>query len=78
MKERQNSEFDRAIRSVKDMLAQLESGSVSGDATEVKFIRSRIQALQEFFDAIDSLASAVIKLEKLGISNVAKILKVLN
>ena len=78
MKERQNSEFDRAIRSVKDMLAQLESGSVSGDAAEVKFIRSRIQALQEFFDAIDSLASAVIKLEKLGISNVAKILKVLN
>ena len=78
LKERQNSEFDRAIRSVKDMLAQLESGSVSGDAAEVKFIRSRIQALQEFFDAIDSLASAVIKLEKLGISNVAKILKVLN
>lgn len=77
LKERQNSEFDRAIRSVKETLTLLESGSVSGDAAEVEFARKRIKALQEFFDAIDSLSSAVIKLEKLGISNVTKILNVL-
>ena len=77
LKERQNSEFDRAIRSVRDTLTQLESGSVSGDAAEVEFARKRMKALQEFFDAIDSLSSAVIKLEKLGISNVTKILNVL-
>ena len=77
LKERQNSEFDRAIRSVQDMLAQLESGSVSGSEADVKFVRERVKALQEFFNAIDSLASAVIKLERLGISNVTKILRVL-
>lgn len=77
LKERQNSEFDRALRSVKDTLTQLESGSVSGDEADVNFIRKRVKALQEFFDAIDSLSSAVIKLEKLGVSNVAKILNVL-
>lgn len=77
LKERQNSEFDRAIRSVQDILAQLESGSVSGSEADVKFVRERVKALQEFFNAIDSLASAVIKLERLGISNVTKILRVL-
>lgn len=77
LKERQNSEFDRALRSVKETLTQLESGLASGDEAEVNFIRKRVKALQEFFDAIDSLSSAVIKLEKLGVTNVAKILNVL-
>jgi hypothetical protein len=36
-----------------------------------------VQALQDFFDAIDSLTRAVIKLESLGLSNVSKILGVL-
>lgn len=77
LKERQNSEFDRAVRSVQEMLTQLESGSVSGSEADVKFVRERVKALQEFFNAIDSLASAVIKLERLGITNVTRILKVL-
>jgi len=50
---------------------------VSGSEADVKFVRERVKALQEFFNAIDSLASAVIKLERLGISNVTKILRVL-
>ena len=41
------------------------------------FVYARVQALQEFFDAIDSLSKAVIRLEKLGLSNVTKILGVL-
>lgn len=77
LKERQNSEFDRAVRSVQETLAQIESGSVSGDEAEIAFVRERIKALQEFFNAIDSLSSAVIKLEKLGLGNVTKILSVL-
>lgn len=77
LKERQNSEFDRAVRSVQEMLTQLESSSVSGSEADVKFVRERVKALQEFFNAIDSLASAVIKLERLGITNVTRILKVL-
>ena len=41
------------------------------------FVYERLQALQEFFDAIDSLTKAVIRLEKLGLANVTKILGVL-
>ncbi|MDX1377723.1 MAG: hypothetical protein R3307_02650 [Anaerolineales bacterium] len=75
LQERQNSEFDRAIRSVKDTLEALEENRVDND--EWNFIHTRVQALQDFFDAIDSLTRAVIKLENLGLSNVTKILGVL-
>ena len=75
LKERQNSEFDRAIRSVRETLETLEANWA--DDEEWNFVYQRVQALQEFFDAIDSLTKAVVKLEKLGFSNVNKILRVL-
>jgi hypothetical protein len=62
---------------VQETLKVLESGSVSGDEAEVQFVYERIKALQEFFDAIDTLTSAVIKLESLGLGNIKKILSVL-
>ncbi|MDP2776320.1 MAG: MarR family transcriptional regulator [Anaerolineales bacterium] len=77
LKERQNSEFDRSLRSVKEMLEKLEAGAVSGNQAEVQFVHERLQALQDFFDAIDSLTRAVVKLEKLGLGNVKSILGVL-
>jgi len=77
LKERQNSEFDSAIRSVQETLKELESGSVLGDEADVQFVYERIKALQEFFNAIDTLSKAVIKLESLGLGNVQKILSVL-
>jgi DNA-binding transcriptional regulator GbsR (MarR family) len=77
LKERQNSEFDRAVRSVSETLAKLDAGEVSGDKEETKFIRQRVQALQDFFDALDSLTRAVVKLESLGLGNVKTILSVL-
>jgi DNA-binding transcriptional regulator GbsR (MarR family) len=73
LKERQNSEFDRAVRSVRDTLNVLEANSKSKDANW-QFTLERVRALQEFFNAIDSLNNAVIKLEKLGFVNVQKIL----
>lgn len=75
LQERQNSEFDRALRSVKGTLKALEENWVEND--EWNFVYERVQALQEFFDAIDSLTKAVIRLESLGLSNVTRILGVL-
>ncbi len=75
LKERQNSEFDRAVRSVKDTLATLENNWVENE--EWNFVYERVKALQAFFDAIDNLTKAVVHLESLGISNVTKILGVL-
>jgi DNA-binding transcriptional regulator GbsR (MarR family) len=75
LKERQNSEFDRAVGSVKAALTAMDENRV--DNEEWNFAYARVQALQEFFDAIDSLSKAVIRLESLGMSNVTKILGVL-
>lgn len=75
LQERQNSEFDRAVRSVMETLAAMEENWVEDE--EWNFVYERVQALQDFFDAIDSLSKAVIRLEKLGLSNVTKILSVL-
>ena len=75
LKERQNSEFDRALRSVQETLEKMEANWVEDE--EWNFVYARVQALQEFFDAIDSLTKAVVRLEKLGFSNVTKILRVL-
>ncbi|MCC6299213.1 MAG: ArsR family transcriptional regulator [Anaerolineales bacterium] len=75
LKERQNSEFDRAVGSVKAALTAMDENWVDND--EWKFAYKRVQALQEFFEAIDSLSKAVIKLESLGLANVTKVLGVL-
>jgi hypothetical protein len=47
------------------------------DNEEWNFFYERVKALQDFFDAIDSLSKAVIRLERLGLANVSKILSVL-
>ena len=75
LQERQNSEFDRAVRSVKETRTVMEENWVEDE--DWNFVYARVQVLQEFFDAIDSLSKAVIRLESLGLSNVTKILGVL-
>jgi DNA-binding transcriptional regulator GbsR (MarR family) len=75
LRERQNSEFDRAVGSVRAALTAIDENWL--DNEEWRFIHARVQALQEFFDAIDSLTNAVMKLDKLGLANVTKVLRVL-
>jgi len=75
LKERQNTEFDRAVRTVKETLEKMDENWIEDE--EWQFVYERVQALQGFFDAIDSLTRAVIRLERLGMTNVQKILGVL-
>lgn len=80
LKERQNSEFDQAVRSVKETLEILKAGAPPAkteDHAEWQFVLERVQALQDFFDALDSLTRAITRLESLGYKNIQKILKVL-
>ena len=75
LKERQNSEFDRAIGTVKTALIQLESGESDPQRA---FLIERIGALDSFFKMLDSLFSTISRLDNLGISTIQKILKILN
>jgi DNA-binding transcriptional regulator GbsR (MarR family) len=77
LRERQSSEFDRAVASVKETLSKLEAGHGFSDADEQTFLLERIRALQSFFDALDTLFNAVSRLESLGVGTVQSILKVL-
>lgn len=77
LKERQNTEFDHAIGSVKETLDKLESGQVSGNEAELQFIQERVKALQDFFNALDSLTKAVSKLDSLGLTTVKNVLSIL-
>ena len=77
LKERRNSEFDRAVSSVKAALAELEASTNAADETERKFLIERLQAMQSFFDALDSLTAAVTRLDGLGLNTVQSVLKIL-
>ena len=77
LKERQNSEFDMAIRSVRETLEKLESGVGVEDEAERQFMLERVRALQSFFDALDGLFNAIIRLESLGFTTIEKVLSIL-
>lgn len=76
LRERQSNEFDRAVASVRDTLQKLEADTGIPDA-ERTFLTERVRALKEFFDALDSLNSAVARLDSLGLNTVQTVLKIL-
>jgi DNA-binding transcriptional regulator GbsR (MarR family) len=77
LKERQNSEFDLAVRSVRETLEKLEAGAGPEEEAERQFLLERVRALQSFFDSLDGLVRAVVRLESLGITTVEKVLSIL-
>jgi DNA-binding transcriptional regulator GbsR (MarR family) len=77
LKERQNSEFDSAVQSVRETLEKLEAGAGSEDEAERQFLLERVRALQAFFDALDGLVNAIIKLEGLGLTTIEKVLSII-
>jgi DNA-binding transcriptional regulator GbsR (MarR family) len=77
LKERQNSEFDQAVASVRDTLQKLESGQGEFDPAERAFLTERVRALSDFFNAIDTLSNAVARMNSLGLGTIQTVLKIL-
>ena len=77
LKERQNSEFDRAVTSVRETLSKLESGQGEFDSAERAFLTERVRALNDFFNAIDALSNAVARMNSLGLGTIQTVLKIL-
>jgi len=74
LKERQNSEFDRAVGTVKSTLNQLESGDID---PERQFLINRVRTLDAFFNTVDALFSTIARLDNLGANTIQAILKVI-
>jgi hypothetical protein len=62
---------------VRETLEKLEAGAGPEDEAERQFLLQRVHALQSFFDALDGLVRAVVRLEGLGVTTVEKILSIL-
>jgi len=77
LQERQSGEFDRAVASVAQTLQKLEAGEGRFDPAERAFLIGRVRALKDFFGSLDALASAVSKLNSLGLNTVETVLKIL-
>jgi DNA-binding transcriptional regulator GbsR (MarR family) len=77
LKERRNSEFDRAVSTVREAMAELEQNAGVEDGEERKFLVERLRAMQSFFDALDSLTAAVTRLDGFGLNTVQSVLKIL-
>lgn len=77
LKERQSGEFDRAVASVTQTLQRLEAGQGEFDSAERAFLAERARALKDFFDTLDALASAITRLDSLGLNTVQTVLKIL-
>lgn len=74
LKERQSSEFDRAVASVRVTQEKLEAGPPD---PERDFLLQRVRALNAFFNTLDSLTAAITRLESLGAGTISLIVKLL-
>jgi len=76
LKERGNSDFDRAVATVGATLERLQAGAGT-ENPERAFLIERLQALKDFFDALDALVNAVARLDSLGLNTFQAVIKIL-
>ena len=78
LKGRENSEFDRALASVKETLVELEASPTSAsEAEEWEFVKSRVAEMQSFFDGLDNLVRVITALETMNQNTVQKVIGLL-
>lgn len=71
LREREQSEFDQALRTVGESMALLEEAG--DDVATAVFYRERMQAIQDFFSNLDNLVVMLIALDDLRSKSVQKL-----
>jgi DNA-binding transcriptional regulator GbsR (MarR family) len=79
LKEREQSEFDQALRAVGESLAQVKAFQAGGqsemDQAEMAvFYAERLRAMQSFFNTLDHLVGTVLALEELRLGTLERLL----
>ncbi len=73
LREREKSEFDRAIGSVGESLALLDESDLSTEQAKLaSFYRERMNAMQAFFRTLDNLVALALSLDSLRLSAIQK------
>ena len=65
LQEREKGEFDLALRTVGESLVMVSQVEADIDTEQAAFYAERMQAMEEFFQTLDSLVATVMKLENL-------------
>jgi len=65
LQEREKSEFDQALRTVRESLEMLNSNKKGTEGELSNFYQERMQAMQSFFETLDSLVTAILAVEGL-------------
>ncbi len=74
LREREQSEFDLALRTVGDSLEMV--GAAEGDADEqalAAFYQERMQNMQRFFNNLDNIVATLLALDNLRLNSVSKL-----
>ena len=79
LKEREKSEFDQALRSVKDSLDLTETAAATGtmdrdDIRRAAFYQQRLRSMQAFFHTLDNLVAAFLALDEFRLGALQKLL----
>ena len=77
LKGRENSEFDRALASVKKTLGELEASPNQERNEDWDFAKNRVVEMQSFFDGLDSLVRVITALETMNQNTVQKVIGLL-
>jgi len=75
LKEREKSEFDRALHTVGESLEMIENSPLAPEEAELaRFYQKRLQAMQAFFRSLDQLVAAALALEEFRVGALERLL----
>lgn len=75
LKEREKTEFDRALRMVTESLEMVDNATLTPEEIEMaRFYSKRLQAMQSFFHSLDQLVSAALALQEFRLTALERLL----
>jgi len=73
IRERDKKEFDQALATVSTCLENVKRNSAVSPTVETQFLEDRFEHMKEFFNTLDTLAKAVLALDKFHLTNLTRI-----
>ena len=73
IRERDKKEFDQALATVSTCLENVRKNKGISSTSETEFLEDRFKHMKEFFNTLDTLAKAVLALDKFHLANLTQI-----
>ena len=74
LRQREQSEFDLALRTVGESISLVQEANLEGEGSETAdFYQTRMQNMQQFFNSLDNLVATMIALDDLRANTIQKL-----